>query len=238
MSTNGAGSWGKFMTEIYRAKTLRGQGETASRGTPCAFVISVGSNGPDFDALCAGWDWTEAAFDRCTILLGDSLQRLTIEATEARPPADAAREAASRAGALAARLAIARPHAPIMRMSEVVRERTFRSRLARFEGVYSATPTFRDMIDADARAFCERQQRHDRLLTSFDAALALSVRYLLEEVAIYAVLAENGWLAEAYLGSELEVLAGFMRGEFPGIAPALEQRTHISLRVSSLRRAA
>jgi tRNA-dependent cyclodipeptide synthase len=226
------------MTEIYRPKTLRGQGEPASRSTPCAFVISVGNNGPDLDALCAGWDWTQAAFDRCTILLGDSLQRLTIEATEARRPADAAREAAARAGILAERLAKARPHAPIMRMSDVVRERTFASWLAHSERAYSAIPAFSDMIDVDARAFCERQQRHGRLLTPFEAALALSVRYLLEEVAIYAVLAEKGWLAETYLGSELEVLAGFMRGEFPGVAPVLERRTHISLRVSSLRRVA
>lgn len=226
------------MTEISRAKTLRGLGEPLSRSTPCAFVISVGNNGPDFDALCAGWDWTEAAFDKCAILLGDSLQRLTIEATEAKSPADADREAAARAAIVAERFALARPHAPIMRMSDVARDRAFDPWLARFGRLFHSMAGFRDMIDSDARAFCERQRRHGRLRTPFDVALALSVQYLLEEVAIYAVLAEKGWLAETYLGSELEVLAGFMRGEFPGIAPALEQRTHISLRVSNLRRAA
>lgn len=226
------------MTEVRRAKYLHGPGVSVTPDTRCTFVVSVGSHGPDLDALCAGWDWTKDRFETCAMLVGDSLQRLTIEATEAAPPDLASAEAKRRATDLIAQLEAARPHATIIRTSEVIKDAAFGRWAGRFEEALARLPAFRRMIGHDARAFCERQQRQGRLASSFEKAFSLAVRYLVEEVAIYAVLAEQGWLAETYLGNELNSLAGFMRGEFPGVAPALERRTHVSLRISSLRRAA
>jgi tRNA-dependent cyclodipeptide synthase len=226
------------MTEIRKAKYLRGPGATISRSTPCTFVVSVGRYSPDLDALCAGWDWTQSAFDRCAILVGDSLQRLTIEATEAKAPLIAREDAMGRASRLIERLVTARPEAPVIRTSDIANGPEFARWRVVMDRALNCMPAFRTILEHDAWAFCERQRRQSRLATSFNAALSLAVRYLVEEVAIYAVLAEDGWLAETYLGNELNILAAFMRGEFPGLAPALESRTHVSLRISNLRRAA
>jgi tRNA-dependent cyclodipeptide synthase len=226
------------MTEVRRAKYLHGQCVSVTRAMCCTFVVSVGSHGPDLDAVCAGWDWTQDRFDNCAMLVGDSLQRLTIEATEALPPDQASLEAARRAAELIAQLKAAFPQAAIMRTSEVTREAGFGRWVVRFEDAFDRLAAFRSILEQDARAFCERQRRRGRLASSFDKAFSLAVRYLIEEVAIYALLAEQDWLAETYLGNELNILAAFMRGEFPGLAPPLERRTHVSLRISSLRRAA
>ena len=57
----------------------------------------------------------------------------------------------------------------------------------------------------------------------------------LPDYALYEALAQDGWMLEAHIGKELQVLQLFMQGAFRGLSPLLENRTFIELKTKSSR---
>jgi tRNA-dependent cyclodipeptide synthase len=224
------------MLEVCKRKVIAGSGPTVSRVIPCLYGVSVSSWIVDLSELRAVWDWTRTQFDRCAVLLGDSLHRLTVQAQMGLDTDASRAEASRRADRMEAQLRAAIGHeAVLIRTSAVAARQEFSRSFSELQEAFGRCADFRNAIRTDALRYCERQVAAGRLNAPFESAIQLSVRYLLEEVATYNLLAQEGWLAETYQGGELYALAKFMRGDFPGLAPALEKRVHISLRVSKRR---
>ena len=227
------------MAEASVHTIISGCGPTVTRKTPCLFGVSVSSNAAYVSELKLGWIWTKSHFDSYSVLLGDSLYRISLQIERGLDPEASESAAALRAREIEAELfACLGADLPLIRTSAVTRRSRFTERLAVFTEAFDRRDDFRAALTVDARRYCERQARRDRLRVSFDASLGLATAYLLEEMAVYDLLAHDGWLAEAYQGDELEVLRLFMLGAFPGLAPDLANRTHFSLKTPRVRRMA
>jgi hypothetical protein len=89
---------------------------------------------------------------------------------------------------------------------------------------------FKNAIDIDAKSYVDRQKTRNNIKLNESEALALSILYLKQEVAVYLWLAEHGWLIDLYLGNEIPTLAKIIEGKIPGAPDALKQRVNIGLR--------
>ena len=56
-------------------------------------------------------------------------------------------------------------------------------------------------------------------------------KYLLEEIAVFNVLSEQGWRVELYPGSELNALVEVAKGKFPDVPQGLKNRINVELKI-------
>ena len=101
------------------------------------------------------------------------------------------------------------------------------------QALYGNDSVFRSKVNESANQYVDRKLRSQTLAIGAEQAAALSVRYILDEVAFYCVLAESGWCIETYPGSELPVLAEIIKGRIPSAPRILKNRIFIELRKES-----
>ena len=69
------------------------------------------------------------------------------------------------------------------------------------------------------------------MATETEEALKLSCEYLLEEIAVFSALSEQGWQVEFYPGPELRVLAEVAKGRYSGVPIGLKERISVELKI-------
>ena len=65
-----------------------------------------------------------------------------------------------------------------------------------------------------------------------EVAIELSCRYLLEEVAVFSALSEQGWGVELYPGPELHVLSEVAKDKLINVPQGLKERINVELKIS------
>jgi len=65
-----------------------------------------------------------------------------------------------------------------------------------------------------------------------EKAIEISSQYLLEEIAVFSSLSEQGWKVELYPGPELTVLIDIAKGQYSDIPEGLKERVNVELRIS------
>ena len=75
-------------------------------------------------------------------------------------------------------------------------------------------------------------KRNKTLAVSGERALRLSCEYLLEEIAVFSALSEQGWQVELYPGSELVVLVYIARGKCLNVPQGLIKRISVELKIA------
>ena len=195
----------------------------------CIYGVSIGTPKSLAD-LVAGYDWARAHFKRCAILLGDGLYRITLQTREGLDETTAARRAIAEGTEVMRGFASSIGTEPeIFRSSSLMLRPEFGMALARIDSLYESDRKLRSSIDSGAAEFVERQIQNGRLAVSREEATRLSVRYVREEIAVYLLLAEAGWLVDVYLGRELPTLARIIGGEIPAAPQKLKDRINIAL---------
>ena len=100
------------------------------------------------------------------------------------------------------------------------------------ESIFVNEPEFRSMIEIDAVSFVKRQKKHNtEFVVGDDEAINLCCQYLLEEIAVFSVLSQQGWRVELYPGSELNVLVEVAKGKYPDVPQGLKNRINVELRI-------
>ncbi len=198
----------------------------------CLYGVSVGAVNMRIADVLDGYRWASANFKRCCILLGDSLYRFTIQIQKDVSAKDAERLAKASGQQLVEQILSRITRLPeIIRCSDVRATPRFIEYVHEIMALYSKNAGFRDSISSDALCFIKRQAQKGRLSISEEASIELATSYLIEEIAIYGCLAEQGWLVDVYLGDELPSLAKISCNEIPGFEGAITQRINISLRL-------
>ena len=118
----------------------------------------------------------------------------------------------------------------MIRTTELLLDPDFSDAFDRIELLYETNSLFRASVDLDAEYYVNRQCDRGTLKISKAEGTNLSIFYLKQEIAVYLLLAERGWLADIYLGQEIPTLAKIMRGEIPEAPEKLKQRINIGLR--------
>ena len=139
----------------------RGAGWTSE--TQCALGVSLSNPRCEGEHLAACIEWAGSRFERCTLLIGDSLHRLTLQAEEGLSP-DAARAEASRRGQrlieeVAARLPFGPCSFSILPTSELERHAKFQERLLQLERLFATDTSFGRSVRGDVAEYMSRSAR-------------------------------------------------------------------------------
>jgi tRNA-dependent cyclodipeptide synthase len=187
-------------------------------GRSCAIGISIGNARCEGDHLAAMVELAAANFERTTLLIGDSLHRLTLRIERGMTPAKAEDEAIAIGRGVERRLEVALPSEDrrfsILLTSQVARLRSFGAALRILSDTVAADEELRRILERDAKEYHERPARMRGTLSGRDRRdFQLSCRYLLEDVALCAVLASDcGIETLIYPGSPPRVLAAAIDG--------------------------
>ncbi len=201
----------------------------------CYAGVSIGH--PNFRGarLSALLRWIASHFDRCTIVVGDDLYRLSVMIRTGMDETSALRFARKESRFQYQELVNGVGNFPshkftIRRWCEFTSHRSFSPYQVALAALLRSNRQFHNSVMISADDYLKR--RPDRsLAVSRRNALSLSSQYLLEEMAVFCILVRDGWLVDVYPGPELPVLAEMSRGLHEAAPPPLRRRIGISLEI-------
>lgn len=201
--------------------------------------IGISLDNPVFraDSLNALLVWAVKNFDRSLVVVGDYLRRHNEfmlhgvdEMEAAKISIQAGDEFVGRTAELfkqlpAEKIELTRWE-PLLSSDEYIRSR------AVLDDLFASNGDFKAAIEKDALLFVGRQQKRKcNLAVSMDDAVAISCTYLLEEIAVFGALSEQGWNVELYPGPELSVLLDIAAGKFNAVPAGLKSRINVQLHI-------
>lgn len=186
----------------------------------CALGISIGNPQGRGEALGACLDWVARNFDRGTIVIGDSLHRLTLTAAGLLRPKEAHDEAI-RIGREYRRsteqwIPAGQRRFSVLLTSTLTRISRFQSMHDKLRDLFETDGHFAASLQSDAADYLDRPDRQfgPRILSRSDR-LAVCCSYLLEDLAVCATLpGELNLRVLAYPGAPPKTLTALTRGEF------------------------
>ncbi len=196
------------------------------------YSVSVGANRSLNDVVGAYvWAKEEKQYPIDAILIGDGLYKITLAVLEGLKGAEAEHKAIEAGKQLIdsfEKIACIEG-VRLLKTTELIATTAFHNAFGRIESFFTSDNIFREAIIKDAFSYVDRQKLNSALKIDEMEAKALSVLYLKQEVAIYLLLAEQGWLVDFYLGKEIPTLAKIMTGEIPTAPEALKRRVNVGL---------
>lgn len=196
----------------------------------CIYSVSLSTDEVRYQRMLRGYEWAIEHFVEVNVYLGDGmLLENTFTILGSKPTAVRLQARGLAEMAIKDLKAIARP-SKLSAASTLAALPMFTAKLIDVTTSCAKNEDFAASVMADARSFVERQAKRSRLGIDTEHAISLARQYVLFEIAVYAVLASEGYLVDVYAGSEeLPTLQKFMNGELTGL-PELAQRTCILLR--------
>jgi len=183
--------------------------------------------------------WATEKFDSTLIIIGDYLRRYNEYIFNGLEGADA-QEKSLKAGDVFLEQAsetlkrYADKGLEITRWKPCIENEIFVSDKKIIDNLYSSDQAFKAAVQKDAFSFIKRQQ--DNTLhagVSTEKAIEISSQYLLEEIAVFSSLSEQGYKIEIYPGPELHCLVEIAKGNFQAIPSGLKQRINVEVKVQN-----
>ncbi len=184
--------------------------------------------------------WATERFEHCLVVTGDYLRRHNEYILNGSDDVTAAAAALAAGDAFieSAREVFATAPAgkvEVVRWQDCLAFKEYNTSRGQLDRLFADNPAFREALRQDAKAFVKRQLRNGReLATREDEAVAISCRYLLEEIAVFSALSENGWPVELYPGAELHVLVEAAKGTFGQLPEGLKTRVNVQLQCGGI----
>ena len=226
-------------TRHYRAKTdsvsPASHRTTFEREPRCFLGVSLENTNFSHEKLLGMLEWIARRYVQCTVLIGDSIHRLTLEATRGLAAADARREAL-RLGQefLSVEQAAFAAYASTTAFSFVTcaavqATSEYASFYERLFALFTEDESFRSSVE---RFACAYHEKHGPTISPAERAerVRRSCQYFLEEFAIFACLAREGVKVMVYPGS-FSSLAEIAAGLHPGAPDELRELTVVSLKL-------
>ncbi|MHC4396711.1 MAG: tRNA-dependent cyclodipeptide synthase [Planctomycetota bacterium] len=185
--------------------------------------------------------WGIKNFDQSLVIIGDYLRRFN-EQIFNHLPVDKAVKAAQDAGDLfllqTSQLLeqLPREKISITRWKPCLETDEYKKSRAILDELFDSDPNFKTAVVRDAFSFAKRQAKQKRTLAiPMEEAIELSSQYLMEEIAVFSALSEQGWNVELYPGPELRVLVEIARGKYSNIPQGLKKRINVELQICKSR---
>ena len=181
--------------------------------------------------------WIATRASHCCVLVGDSLGRISLEVREGLAPEVAEREAralgrryAAETEAIFRRYTTSEVSFEIRYSSEYSDHKSFRPYLHDVHTLYQEDAAFRELVHSFGGVY---QARTARSLGTHEVGLSerwqhLAHEYLLEEIALFACLAEDGWPVLVYPGS-IDSIIEVAEGRHPTLPAPLRELRYIAL---------
>jgi tRNA-dependent cyclodipeptide synthase len=206
----------------------------------CVLGVSLGgSNALDFHGakLEAIVRWIASRATRCLVLVGDSLGRISLEVREGLAPEVAEPEAralgkryAAETEAMFRRYTTPEVHFEIRYGTEYADHKSFRRYLHDVHALYDRDVAFQALVHSFGGYYQARTARSlgNRELGVNERWQRLAHEYLLEEIALFACLAEDGWPVLVYPGS-IDSIIEVAEGRYPALPAPLRALQFIAL---------
>ncbi|MEU4203886.1 tRNA-dependent cyclodipeptide synthase [Streptomyces sp. NPDC039022] len=199
----------------------------------CFLGVSLENSNFTSPKLASMVKWISRRFGRCTVLIGDSIHRLTLESTQKLPP-DRARE---RALELGRRFVEATGEVfdayrestdfHLLTCAEVQAGERYAEFHSKLRAFFDEDEAFRSSVESFGRAY-HRKRADGISAAALEDRIRMSSDYFLEEFAIFACLKEQGLPVMVYPGS-FSTLSEIARGEHPGAPEELRDLVVVSL---------
>lgn len=203
----------------------------------CYLGVSLQTPAFEPPQLNATVDWIATKFASCTVAVGDSIHRHTLQILRGIS-AEAALKEALKLGDrfVTERAPIFAKHErcifDFVRFSEIQETNEYKEFERQIWHLFERDAGFRSSIYNSARGFVARRvgkfQSH---LSNKVRFIELSCQYLLEEIACFTWLSSRGLRVDVYPGGELPVLIEVARGKYAVPSP-LKDRINIALKIS------
>jgi tRNA-dependent cyclodipeptide synthase len=219
--------------------TPSGARQALSNMKACYLGVSLETRPFNRPMLDATVTWIAAHFTQCAVFIGDSLHRLTLQIVKEISPeeaATAAYELGSRfiegTNGLFSSFNVCR--FGFIRGFDIQSAQEFINYEAILNELFETDQEFKASIKRSAVSFINRR-RYDliRASTTRERMIALSCKYIIEEMAIFACLVRGGWQVEVYPGSELPVLVEVAEGRYGRVPDPLKSRVNVALKISA-----
>jgi tRNA-dependent cyclodipeptide synthase len=206
----------------------------------CVLGVSLGgSNALDFHGakLEAIVRWIAARATHCCVLVGDSLGRISLEVREGLAPEVAEPEAralgkryAAETEAIFQRYTTSEVRFEFRYGTEYADHKSFRPYLHDVQALYKQDDAFRALVHSFGGDYQARTARNlgNREVGLNERWQRLAHEYLLEEIALFACLAEDGWPVLVYPGS-IDSIIEVAEGRYPALPAPLRALQFIAL---------
>jgi len=192
-------------------------------------------------SLQALLSWAMDNFDQSLVVIGDYLRRYNEQIFNGLQ-GDKAVKASQDAGDLfilqTSRLfeKLDKEKLTVSRWKPCLETDVFKKSKAAIDDLFNSDPNFKTAVTRDAFSFAKRQARQKRTLAiPMEDAIELSSQYLMEEIAVFNALSEQGWNVELYPGPELRVLVEIAKGKYSHIPQGLRKRINVELQICESR---
>lgn len=182
------------------------------------------------------FEWARSHFESFDVLLGDYFHRHNL-ADLLSVPTEQALEVARVNGNETANLAqdilkaLELPHILILRAEHFSQHPDFVLKTAEFGNLYLTHEPFRRLIDTATDTFLLRFA--PSRLKSFEARLH-SRNYQLEELAVFELLARDGYSVNIYPGNHLPAMRALVTGQLVGVTSTLREMVLVELKVRGI----
>jgi hypothetical protein len=193
------------------------------------YTVSLGLDEIHERLTVEGYAWALAHFPYVLPILGDGFLIETSLRIQGIPGPEAAEQGRRMAGGMKTMLNGVKRGSSFAAVSELTHDSTFQAKLREAIRASQTDKNFLSAILRDASKYIQRLARRSRLGVSPVKARKLAQDYIIFEVAVYAHLAERGYLVDVYVGEELWILRQFLYGRLSGF-PELTRRMIVSLK--------
>ena len=198
----------------------------------CRLGISVGQRYHEGHELELLLRWVADRFDKCHILLGDTLQRFNYPEMLAGDP-ERARLKARLAGDAWLRRNLGRIEEltipfEISRWDDWLNDTRYKANFELVSAVFSSNQTFRDSVYWDATDYLRRGDTQEGLSSK---RVELCTQYIIEELSVTAIMNSKEQFVDVYPGSELATDRLIREKRFPGLPKSLFDTKYTEVRI-------
>lgn len=199
----------------------------------CFLGISLESEKFSMSKLVGMTDWISKHFKKCTVLIGDSIHRITLQINENLTEKQALNKA----------LVLGREYVDnasyvfdnytenclfnVILCSEIQKSEDYFKYYEQLQNLIRQDEKFANSVKSSVKEFVLRHFEQNN--ANFDIYIKLSSKYLLEELAIFTCLIKYDLSIIIYSGSLLKILEEIAEGHYPGVSDSLKKIVHVSL---------
>ncbi|MBD2678593.1 MULTISPECIES: tRNA-dependent cyclodipeptide synthase [Nostoc] len=199
----------------------------------CFLGISLESENFSIARLIGMTDWISKHFKKCTVLIGDSIHRITLQINQGLNEKQSlnkglflGREYVYNANYVFGNYNVSCLFNVIF-CSEIQKSEDYFKYYEQLQNILRQNDNFANSVKFSVKEFVLRH--FEKNTENFDSYIELSSRYLLEELAIFACLVKDDLSIMIYPGSLLKILEEIAEGHYSDVPDSLKKIVHVSL---------
>ncbi|WP_179073052.1 tRNA-dependent cyclodipeptide synthase [Nostoc sp. C057] len=200
----------------------------------CFLGISLESENFSIAKLVGMTDWISKHFKKCTVLIGDSIHRITLQINQDLKEKQALNKALIQGRQYVDNASyvfdnyIATCIFNVIFCSEIQQSEDYLKYYEQLQNLIRQDEKFANSVKSSVKEFVLRHFKQNT--ENFDFYVELSSRYLLEELAVFTCLIKYDLsIMMIYPGSLLKIFEEIAEGHYPGVPDSLKKIVHVSL---------